>query len=416
MLVTQIGVEDIDQDVRVLRTRYFNTYITLSEAKPVRIYLFYRDPNMRGDFFGGDSTFKEEARVQFWEVSLVTPPEQGARPREWPLAVTGEFPSDKYSLNFLIGLNATTKFSDVTIDIRLTDTLRRKWNVSREFFPVKATSDSFSALQVDYGKFKYEIDKCADFYGLRVVFSRTQGEIERFNVYWYIAVGLLGVLAVALFLFRRLNLEVVITLGVGIFGIAAERCVSLTNDPTFPRTRWQLIESLYVGILLFAIVWLIAAIFLKTREKRGFPPLDVKLWRDLITPDGPQQASLPHVGTLFINHSEKSLKLKVVATVFLGNEEIDGVTGDVHGYYSGRTPMEMLPNWEFWGNFGIQDRCVTSSEVLRVQLDIEAVDELGKKYKTLHFCYTYDRNRKEWFLEPTRCKDLIRKGEHALRE
>jgi hypothetical protein len=147
----------------------------------------------------------------------------------------------------------------------------------------------------------------------------------------------------------------------------------------------------------------------ETREAGEFPRIDASLWQEIDLPSGPQQASLPRVGTLFINHGESLLKLKVVATVFLGNEEIDGVTGDIHGYYSGRTPIEMLPKWKFWGNFGIQDRCVTSPEVLRVQLDIEAVDEVGKKYRQLHFCYTYDRNKNEWFLEPTRCTDLLKR-------
>lgn len=141
-----------------------------------------------------------------------------------------------------------------------------------------------------------------------------------------------------------------------------------------------------------------------------FPRIDVDLWQQANLPGrGLQRNSFPHVGTIFINHGENVLKLDVVATVFLGKEQIGRVTGDIHGYYSGRTSIEVIPHTMFWGNFGIQDLCVASSEILRVQLDIQAADEQGKKYKPLCYCYTYDRKNNEWFLEPTGCRDLIKK-------
>lgn len=97
----QIGVEDIDQDLAVLRTKYFHTYITIRETKPTRIYLFYKDSNKRGDFFDGDSLFKKDLMAELWNTFLVTSPDKGARPWEWPLAIVGEFPNDRYSLNMV---------------------------------------------------------------------------------------------------------------------------------------------------------------------------------------------------------------------------------------------------------------------------------------------------------------------------
>lgn len=414
----QIGIENLDQDLAVLRTRYFYTTVTLFERKPTRIYLFYRDPNKQPDYLGGDSVFRGDLMAEVWNRSIVTLPEKGAHLWDWPLVVTGEFPNERYSLIFIVGLNTTAAFGTTTISPELPDAFKGDWSVTTELSPISPSTDQLSVAQIDFSRFKYEIDNCVDFYRVSVVFSRTGAQTWRFNVYWYIAAGLFATLAVAFLFFRRLNLGEIIALSVGILGFTAGRWVSLTNDLVFPRTRRQLIESSYVGILLLTMVWLIAAIFLKTRsrEKRGFPPIDASLWQAIDLPGGHQRASLPRVGTLFINHGESLLKLKVVATVFLGSEQIDGVTGDVHGYYSGRTPIEMLPKWKFWGNFGIQDRCVASPEILRVQLDIQAADEQGKKYKPLYHCYTYDRKKNGWFLEPTRCKDLIKKEKRALLE
>jgi len=202
---------------------------------------------------------------------------------------------------------------------------------------------------------------------------------------------------------------------IGVFGTAFGCYVSYLLGTLQSTDPWVILPS-YLGGNLSIFSFLVFYSYFVSKEIREertrageFPRIDASLWQEIDLPNGPQRAFLPHVGTLFINHGESLLKLKVVATVFLGNEQIDSVTGDVHGYYSGRTPIEMLPKWKFWGNFGIQDRCVTSSEVLRVQLNIEAVDELAKKYRQLYFCYTFDRDKNEWFLEPIRCKDLIKK-------
>jgi len=124
---------------------------------------------------------------------------------------------------------------------------------------------------------------------------------------------------------------------------------------------------------------------------------------------------LPRVGFRLANLGDFPwAKARVEATVRLGSKKLS-VTGDKHGYYSGEVPWHLNPKTAIDGNFGVPIECVTSTDILRVEINIKIFDIYERPHRLLPFCYTYVRESKDqrgnlippyWFLEPTSYENL----------
>jgi hypothetical protein len=121
-----------------------------------------------------------------------------------------------------------------------------------------------------------------------------------------------------------------------------------------------------------------------------------------------QDRELPGVGFHIANYgSFPPVKAKVTATVFLGTTEL-GKIGDRHRYHNGETPWHLNPGIEIHGNFSVPTECASSTEVLRIQVDVKIIDIYDREHALLPFCYTYVRETRTWFLEPTSFENLQR--------
>jgi hypothetical protein len=100
-------------------------------------------------------------------------------------------------------------------------------------------------------------------------------------------------------------------------------------------------------------------------------------------------------------------KARMRITVFLGKRRLGGVSGDVHGYYSGQAILHLNPSTKINGNFGLPPVCATSKQTLRIQVDITVIDIYDREHTLLPSCFTYVRDDNYWFLEPTSIKTLV---------
>jgi hypothetical protein len=110
---------------------------------------------------------------------------------------------------------------------------------------------------------------------------------------------------------------------------------------------------------------------------------------------------LPRVGFALSNFNKFPLKARVKATVYLGTRGLGIVPPDPHGYYSGKVIWNLNAETAIFGNFAVHSECVSSSETLRIQVEVTVTDLQSREHKLLPVCYTYVRESNSWYLEPT---------------
>jgi len=266
--VMEIGVDNLDEDFEVLTTKYFRTSVLMDGIEPIMIFLFYTNPANISEYHGWHSEPREKHLDSTWYFSL---PEQFGStvpPWRWPLVRRGEFPADTYELSFLLGVGARANFVNNITDVRMDDALRRKWSVSREFvrFPYDATPAQLQSVRVRPDYFEFSKQKgCFDFYQVRILFSRTEALIWRFNLHWYIAIALMALIIVSFAYLKRLDLQEILALCLGIAFFAVPILMSLQTY--LPQTRINLIERVYALEVMATIALAGIAIFLKTRAR-----------------------------------------------------------------------------------------------------------------------------------------------------
>jgi hypothetical protein len=117
---------------------------------------------------------------------------------------------------------------------------------------------------------------------------------------------------------------------------------------------------------------------------------------------------LPRVGFSLSNFNKFPLKARVKATVKLGARKLGTVPPDPHGYYSGKAVWNLNAETAIFGNFAVHSECVSSSEPLRIQVEVTITDLQSREHKLLPICYTYVRESNSWYLEPTGIDGLTR--------
>ena len=110
---------------------------------------------------------------------------------------------------------------------------------------------------------------------------------------------------------------------------------------------------------------------------------------------------LPRVGFVIENHGvHLPVKLQIVVRAFLGGEEISVQTNPRKPYYNNKIIWNLNAGHNFFGNFGLENKCVTSDDHLCVEVKVTAIDPYERSHELYPNCYTYARKEKSWFTEP----------------
>jgi hypothetical protein len=109
------------------------------------------------------------------------------------------------------------------------------------------------------------------------------------------------------------------------------------------------------------------------------------------------------------NGSYPPVKAIVKLTVYLGWKSL-GLVRDEHGYYSGDTQWHLNPMNGISGNFAIPEKCVKSTQPLRIQVNVTVIDIYEHHHELLPWSHQYDRKNGKWFLEPTSFQNLRRRA------
>jgi predicted nucleotide-binding protein len=130
------------------------------------------------------------------------------------------------------------------------------------------------------------------------------------------------------------------------------------------------------------------------------PPQKIEPFPAVLAQIQQRNFKLPRVGFALSNLNKFPLKVRVTATVYLGAKKLGIVPPDPHGYYSGKKEWNVNAENAIFGNFSVHPECANSSETLRIELRVTVADPQGKAYELLPVSYTYDRENRDWYLEP----------------
>ena len=116
---------------------------------------------------------------------------------------------------------------------------------------------------------------------------------------------------------------------------------------------------------------------------------------------------LPQVGFVIENHgAHLPVKLQIMVRAFLGGEEINVQTNPKKPYYNKGIIWNLNAGHNFFGNFRLENKCVTSDDHLCVEVRVTAIDPYERSHDLYPNCYTYARKKKSWFTEPTSFDEL----------
>jgi len=142
--------------------------------------------------------------------------------------------------------------------------------------------------------------------------------------------------------------------------------------------------------------------------KHLVPPLVYYLTPQRNNPIG-QDFSLPIVGFVIENHGNLlPAKFKVNTRVFLGAKELKPRANPRKPYYIGGIIWNLNARHTFFGNFKVPEETVKSNKELRVEVQVTVIDQYDRTHELLPVCFTYVRDKKFWYLEPTSSSEFKR--------
>jgi hypothetical protein len=101
------------------------------------------------------------------------------------------------------------------------------------------------------------------------------------------------------------------------------------------------------------------------------------------------------------------VKARIVVNTFLNRKNLGEIIS-LKPYYSGGIIWHLNPGKTVRGNFVVPEVCVNSKKSLQLELNITIIDPYEREHKLLPVCFTFDRNKNYWFLEPTSFSELRR--------
>jgi hypothetical protein len=116
---------------------------------------------------------------------------------------------------------------------------------------------------------------------------------------------------------------------------------------------------------------------------------------------------LPDVGFNIRNWNSYPLKATVQAKVILAGNDLGLIKGSKRmgkylGYYDGKTTWNLNPYIQFFGHFSLpEEYSKKPDDRLTIEVKVSLEDLNGQKFEYLPVCWTYMKDTKDWFYEPT---------------
>jgi hypothetical protein len=126
------------------------------------------------------------------------------------------------------------------------------------------------------------------------------------------------------------------------------------------------------------------------------PPIHYQLTQDL---GNSRARTFPDVGFI-LTHPGDSLPVKVRVQVAPERPDKPLQIEDPIGYYNGRTPWHLNPRFAVSGHFRVPEAYSAGESRITLSLNISIIDQYEREHSHLPVGYTYDMERKIWYLEP----------------
>jgi len=130
------------------------------------------------------------------------------------------------------------------------------------------------------------------------------------------------------------------------------------------------------------------------------------------------QFRLPRVGFVMENFGPfLPVRFKINVDVFLGSEKLKPILAPKRPYYTrDGIKWNLNAGLNFFGNFGIPEKCVGSKEGLLIELRVTVIDPYDRPHELLPICQRYVPKGKYWLTDPTSFSELKKFRDNPLTE
>ena len=112
----------------------------------------------------------------------------------------------------------------------------------------------------------------------------------------------------------------------------------------------------------------------------------------------------------FVQHLSDSnpVKIMIYNTPFVNKNKFDPLEGKVRNYYNGGIIWNFNPRFGVNGSFAIKKEWTEIEGIFGIEFNINVIDVYERNHKLLPFCYTYNKRKNLWNLEPTSHDELCK--------
>jgi len=112
----------------------------------------------------------------------------------------------------------------------------------------------------------------------------------------------------------------------------------------------------------------------------------------------------------FVKHLSDSNPVKIIInhTPFVNKNKFDPLEGKVRNYYNGGIVWNFNPKFGVNGSFAIKKEWLEMEGIFGIEFNINVIDVYERDHKLLPFCYTYNKRKNLWSLEPTSHDELCK--------
>jgi hypothetical protein len=112
----------------------------------------------------------------------------------------------------------------------------------------------------------------------------------------------------------------------------------------------------------------------------------------------------PRAGFIITNLGPNPAKFKLTIRAFLNTKDLGPIKTKIP-YYSGGILWNLDPSFQFHGNFPLEQEWIDSEETLRLEVRV-SIHINGLVHEKAPLCFTYVKEKKVWYLEPTSFDDI----------
>lgn len=119
-------------------------------------------------------------------------------------------------------------------------------------------------------------------------------------------------------------------------------------------------------------------------------------------PPNTQKRKLPNIG-FYLRHEGimNPVRVLIKLKVFLGEKNITEDIKYGKGYYNGKRPWKLNPQFRYKNaNFNLPNHVKNSEDDILILPEVTIIDEFDRPHKLLSYGHRYDRKGKYWYAEP----------------